>query len=250
MSERYKITFFQTIWWDWMCSSLWGQTTRIPGSWRNQVRQLPSLAHSYSQRCGCQVKSPVTRKRETSLPFLRKVEGKTWGTTGQGASPLCIGDQGMDPSGSCVKAHMRWRGDPSQAPDWSRSALCSWSDLENDVRKSLRKKKACHEFIIKHWEREYFYLWYLKAADSFPFWFEWWLLIDYFIGCQISALSACQVIGMVLDMKSNGKEKVYIYPLKCPMHLELLHNTLSYSAAVTLRTADTAFATQWVMAAM
>ena len=32
---------------------------------------------------GCLVKSPVTGKRETLLPFLRKGERKTWGTTGR-----------------------------------------------------------------------------------------------------------------------------------------------------------------------
>ena len=44
--------------------------------------ELPSCSPSYLKIFGCQVKSPVTGKRETSLPFLRKGERKTRGTAG------------------------------------------------------------------------------------------------------------------------------------------------------------------------
>ena len=38
---------------------------------------------SYLKNHSCTVKSLVTGKRETLLPFLRKGERKIWGTTGQ-----------------------------------------------------------------------------------------------------------------------------------------------------------------------
>jgi len=52
---------------------------------------LPSHSPSYLKNHDCQVKSPVTGKRETLLLFLRKGKGRIWGTTGQWASPLCLG---------------------------------------------------------------------------------------------------------------------------------------------------------------
>ena len=59
--------------------------------WRNQLMWLLHCSPSYLRSCGCQAMSLVTGIRETSLPFLRKGERKTWGTTDWWASPLCLG---------------------------------------------------------------------------------------------------------------------------------------------------------------
>ena len=48
-------------------------------------------APSYLRNCSLQEKPLVTGKREISLPYSWRGERKTWGTTGQRASPLCLG---------------------------------------------------------------------------------------------------------------------------------------------------------------
>ena len=50
-----------------------------------------SRSPSYLKNHSCLVKSPVTGKRETLLPFLRKGERRICGNTDRCASPLCLG---------------------------------------------------------------------------------------------------------------------------------------------------------------
>jgi len=78
------------MWLHWMCTSLWGQITGIPRSWRNQLMWLLSHLTSYFKSHGC-MKSLVFGKREKSLPHSRKVERKTQRTAGWCNSRLCLG---------------------------------------------------------------------------------------------------------------------------------------------------------------
>ena len=64
---------------------------------------LPSCSQSYLKNHSCLVKSPVTGKRETVLPFLRKGERKT-GELQASEPHLCAWeDHGADPPRSSVQ---------------------------------------------------------------------------------------------------------------------------------------------------
>ena len=58
---------------------------------RNWMMYLPSHSPRYLKSHDSQLKSPVTGKRETLHPFLKRVERRTLGTTDLSASPLCLG---------------------------------------------------------------------------------------------------------------------------------------------------------------
>lgn len=58
-----------------MCTSLWvTQCARVQKEWADILARSPSVI--LKKNHSCQLKSLVTRKGETSLPFLRKVERK------------------------------------------------------------------------------------------------------------------------------------------------------------------------------
>ena len=78
-----------------------------------------------------QGKVPEGWKGETSIPLLRKGERRTWGTTGQSASPLHWEDHGADPPGKGIQEHVGKIGD-YQSPGLSSTWIpCSGPSSES-----------------------------------------------------------------------------------------------------------------------
>jgi len=81
---------------------------------------VTKILSSILEKSSLQAKFLMTGKRETSLPFIRNGEGKSWGTTDSqtGEPHLCAWeDHGTDPSGRHVKAHVRC-GSALTQPAW------------------------------------------------------------------------------------------------------------------------------------
>ena len=81
---------------------------------------LQSHSPSYLKSCGCQAKSPGTKKRETSLPK----EGGS-GELQDGDLHLCaMEDHRRDVPGRHVKAHEGRAGDPIQPAWFTKGRSC------------------------------------------------------------------------------------------------------------------------------
>ena len=64
-----------------VCKSV-GQDDILPRVLKQMADVVAEPLSILFENHGCPVKSPLTEKRETLLPFLRKGEKRIWGTTG------------------------------------------------------------------------------------------------------------------------------------------------------------------------
>lgn len=87
------------------------------------LMSLPRHSLSYLKSHSCQVKSPVSGKRKTSVSFLRQIERWMRRATNQWASPLCLGRW---LSRSSWKLHSRHTKDEEIINDRQADTISTW----------------------------------------------------------------------------------------------------------------------------